>query len=126
MRSIDNTAKSSNPLEVKCPTCFKGFPITEISEHADLCAEEACGFSASRLEYGNLLMEFPCDEIESAHSMASLTSSEVPEMQEKTLQGGPAPNFLAKWVYEYISGGLDAVKIQIEDATTYSVKDIDY
>ena len=45
-------------------------------------------------------------------------------MASSILQGGPAPNFLAKWVYEYISGGLDAVKVQIEDVTTYSIKRI--
>lgn len=45
-------------------------------------------------------------------------------MASSILQGGPAPNFLAKWVYQYISGSLDAVNIQIEDVITCSVKDI--
>ncbi|XP_031565225.1 G2/M phase-specific E3 ubiquitin-protein ligase-like [Actinia tenebrosa] len=30
-------------------------------------------------------------------------------------QGGPAPNFLASWVYDYLSSGLDGVPAQIEN-----------
>ena len=81
-----NPAESSSSLEIRCPTCFKGFSVSEISQHADLCAEEADGFSASRLEYGNLLMDFPCDEIESQHVTTSVTTSESQEKQGKTLQ----------------------------------------
>ena len=38
------------------------------------------------------------------------------------LQGGPAPNFLAGWVYQYISGGLSTVSIRIEDIKNNAIK----
>lgn len=30
-------------------------------------------------------------------------------------QGGPAPNFLASWVYNFLSSGLDGLPAQIEN-----------
>ena len=51
------------PIEVNCPTCYRSYPQSEIAEHADKCAEVADGFSSSRQAYGNLLMEFPYDNI---------------------------------------------------------------
>lgn len=43
-------------------------------------------------------------------------------MASSVLQGGPAPNFLAGWVYQFISGGLNTVSIQIEDIKKESIK----
>ena len=34
-------------------------------------------------------------------------------MASSIVHGGPAPNFLAKWVYEYFIGGLPAVADQL-------------
>ncbi|XP_028400112.1 uncharacterized protein LOC114523408 [Dendronephthya gigantea] len=217
------TAKKS-----KCPTCYRSFPLTEIAEHADTCAELADGFSSSRQTYGDLLMEFPCDDIIDVDAETSCVAEEVPKndqinlqeclealqknihearstiyvrrkllwedyvdannhnkwfnpqnslkvnfigekavdgggpkreffcetmkqmeirlfsdgipvkstmalteghfkvagllMASSVLQGGPAPNFLANWVYQFISGGLDAVTIQVNDVKRDSLK----
>ena len=35
------------------------------------------------------------------------------------LQGGTSPTFLADWVYQYISGGLNTVSIQKEEAAYF-------
>ncbi len=43
-------------------------------------------------------------------------------MASSVLQGGPAPNFLSDWVYQFISGGLSTVSIQVEDIKDNSVK----
>lgn len=43
-------------------------------------------------------------------------------MVSSVLQGGPAPHFLAGWVYQFISGGLDTVSIQIQDIHKDSLK----
>lgn len=39
-------------------------------------------------------------------------------------QGGPAPNFLAPWVYNYLTTGLDGIEVQIETMTESNFKNI--
>ena len=58
-----SVSDSPHPIEVNCPTCYRSYPASEIAEHADSCAEAADGFTPSRQMYGNLLTEFPCDDI---------------------------------------------------------------
>ena len=40
------------------------------------------------------------------------------------VQGGPAPNFLAHWVYTYLTKGLESVSINPEDIKDEKFKDI--
>jgi hypothetical protein len=45
-------------------------------------------------------------------------------MASSIVQGGPAPNFFARWVYLYITGGLDKVEACIDHIKDKNLKDI--
>ena len=88
---VENSTRSlvsdiQHHIEVNCPTCYRSFPVTQIAEHADICAELADGFSSSRQTYGNLLMEFPRDDIIDVDAETSCVAEEVPKNDQINLQ----------------------------------------
>lgn len=40
------------------------------------------------------------------------------------VQGGPAPNFMASWVYDYLAFGLHHVPLKVEDVEDTSVREV--
>lgn len=67
-------------------------------------------------------------EGEPVHSTFALASGDFRYagelMASSIIQGGPAPNFLAKWVYMYITGGLDKVELCVSQIKEEKLKDI--
>lgn len=45
-------------------------------------------------------------------------------MASSIIQGGPAPNFLARWVYMFITGGLDNVELCESHIKEENLRDI--
>ena len=45
-------------------------------------------------------------------------------MASSIVQGGPAPNFLAKWVYTYMTGGLNEVEPSTSQIKEDNLRDI--
>jgi hypothetical protein len=68
-----------------------------------------------------------CDG-EPVHSTFALASGDFRYAAEliasSIVQGGPAPNFFARWLYLYITGGLDKVESCVNDIKDENLKDI--
>jgi hypothetical protein len=67
-------------------------------------------------------------EGEPVHSTFALASGDFRYagelMASSIVQGGPAPNFFARWVYLYITGGLDKVEPCVDHIKDKNLKDI--
>ena len=67
-------------------------------------------------------------EGEPVHSTFALASGDFKYagelMASSIVQGGPAPNFLAKWLYLYVTGGLDKVESCVNDIRDKDLKRI--
>lgn len=58
---------------ISCPTCHNAFPVSEIEQHADVCAEEKYG-SVDENQYNNLMESFDdIDEIENTSNVETPT-----------------------------------------------------
>ena len=66
-----------------------------------------------------------CSEGEPVHSTFSGDFKYAGELMASSIvQGGPAPNFFARWLYLYITGELDNVESCVNDIKDKNLKDI--